>query len=238
MTCGTPGWGIAMGCWVCAPLERPGPDEQQAGEDEWQSDHVFHGTSSRGRLVCEEQSASERIRRRTMIVVSNIAGPPDNPAGTNLGRVRSTDYASGETAPEAVLLRTSGVAFDHLRAQRPACRRSREALVTAGCHWSQPFDAAQPRSIAPELLAAVCLRDYRLLMFTEARNRLQSAPACGPSRRNARRFRIAVSGGSAAILLRCRCECARVWCSRSPRPCVRAREQYQPRHRAHHREPC
>ena len=46
------------------------------------------------------------------------------------------------------------------------------------------------------------------------------------------------STGRAAVLLRWRCECARASCSRSPRPCGRAREPCQPRHRAHPREPC
>ena len=46
------------------------------------------------------------------------------------------------------------------------------------------------------------------------------------------------STGGATGILRWLCECVRAWCSRSPRLCVRAREPCQPRHRAHHREPC
>ena len=41
------------------------------------------------------------------------------------------------------------------------------------------------------------------------------------------------STGRAAVLLRWTCECARAWCSRSPRSCGRARDPCQPRHRAH-----
>ncbi len=37
---------------------------------------------------------------------------------------------------------------------------------------------------------------------------------------SSRQIQLAVT----AVLLRCRCECARVWCSRSSRPCARARE--------------
>jgi hypothetical protein len=63
------------------------------------------------------QDASERIRRRTIVVVSNIAGQPENPAGTMLGIVRSTEYARDETAPECRhSSERHGPLFDHLRA--------------------------------------------------------------------------------------------------------------------------
>ena len=97
---------------------------------------------------------------------------------------------------------------EHRLCQRRDRTRGRTPQNVRGCFRPPPCEASRLSSIARSvgdsrlsLVSAIrrgaaevnctgatcsCLRDYRLLMFTEARNRLQSAPACGRSRRHAR----------------------------------------------------
>src|SRR6476659_4516084 len=100
-----------------------GPDENQDGENERWTDPVFHETSCDERLACVEQMASERIRRRTLIVMSKYRGPLENPAGTILGPVRSKECASDVTAPErGHSADRHGPLSYRLSAQRPLSR--------------------------------------------------------------------------------------------------------------------